>query len=169
MGATGAVVGCRCRELREARGWTYKETSDRLTAAGRPIPTLGLRKIEALDRRVDADDLVALAVIFDVNVSALLLPSTGVGEVEVTGAGNVSAARAWSWMDGKLPLIVHEGEDEGTAAMAFQLRARPPGRRYRIGVDAFFDLAEETPGYSVVRDADGTTRVVGSDSSADEG
>jgi hypothetical protein len=53
---------------------TFVELSERLSAAGRPIPVLGLRRIERGERRVDVDDLVALAVVFGVSPERLLRP-----------------------------------------------------------------------------------------------
>ncbi|MGS2640247.1 hypothetical protein [Streptosporangium sp. G12] len=56
-------------------------------------------------RRVDVDDLVALALVLKVNVSALLLPPTARGTGELTGIDHpVSAFRLWSWAAGELPL-----------------------------------------------------------------
>ena len=55
------------KQLRDARRLTYRELADRLAAIGRPIPTLGLSRIEKGTRRVDADDLVALAIALGVN------------------------------------------------------------------------------------------------------
>lgn len=128
LGPTGVVAARRVRELREDRNWGFKELSDRLTAAGRPIPPLGLRKIEKEDRRIDADDLVALAVVLEVNPSALLLPPTVSGDVEITAAGVVPAMQAWKWADGRGPLEEPD-DDDGSAAAEFQLRARPLGTR----------------------------------------
>jgi transcriptional regulator with XRE-family HTH domain len=159
LGPTGLTVAGRVRALREQRGWTYKQLADRLAAVGRPIPTLGLRKIESADRRVDIDDAVGLAVVFEVNVSTLMLPLTTSGEVQMTAAGTVSAYRAWMWADGVYPLVA-DTEDLTGAAMAFQLRARPPRRRHRIGIDGLKELVEETPGYTVEQDPDGTVRVL---------
>ena len=62
------------RQLREARKLTYTELSAKLAKLGRPIPVLGLSRIEKGRRRVDADDLVALALALRVNPGALLLP-----------------------------------------------------------------------------------------------
>lgn len=157
LGPSGDLAAQRVRELREGRGWSFKELSDRLAKAGRTIPTLGLRRIEAGERRIDIDDLTALAVVFEVNASAILLPLTTSGEVVMTAAGTVSTSRAWMWADGVYPLVA-DTEDLTGAAMAFQLRARPPRRRHKIGLEGLAELVEETPGYTVERASDGTTR-----------
>ena len=53
---------------------TYAELSRQLDALGRRIPPLGLRQLEAGQRRVDVDDLLALAQVFDVSPMALMMP-----------------------------------------------------------------------------------------------
>ena len=47
--------------LRERTNLGYAQLSRKLKEAGRAIPELGLRRIEDGDRRVDVDDLAALA------------------------------------------------------------------------------------------------------------
>lgn len=54
----------------------YQELAERLEKVGRPIPVLGLRRIESEERRVDADDLVALAIVLNVSPVRLLMPYT---------------------------------------------------------------------------------------------
>ena len=106
LGPVGRYVIENLQELRELRRLSYRELSDKLEALGRPIPTLGLSRIEKGNRRVDADDLVALALALDVNPSALLLPRTGRGddEIELTAGRRASARDAWDWADGDSPL-----------------------------------------------------------------
>jgi transcriptional regulator with XRE-family HTH domain len=126
LGPTGEAAAERVRELREAKGWTYKELSDRLTKHGRPIPSLGLRRIENQDRRIDADDLTALAVVLGVSPVSLLLPLRTHGEVKITGAGPVEASRAWAWAQGHRPLRDPQDDDpDGVAYADFIENARP--------------------------------------------
>ncbi len=86
--------------------------------------------MEKAERHISADELVALAAVFRVAPSTLLLPFTDdpAARVEITGAGAVSADRAWDWMDGRVPLQ-SSSSDDGTAALEHALYARPPGRR----------------------------------------
>lgn len=154
LGPTGVVAARRVRELREAHGWTYKELSDRLASGNRPIPPLGLRRIEAEDRRIDADDLVALAFTLGVNPSALLLPLDSHGEVDISGAGRVPADMAWAWADGKRPLALDE---DGQRDVAFQEHARPPKlRRFnfmtKAGRRKIGQIYDQVPGADVIRD-----------------
>lgn len=127
LGPTGETVAGNVLRLRQEQRLTYVELSARLASAGRNIPVLGLRRIERGERRVDADDLVALAMVLGVNPSALLLPYVAKGTVHLTGA-TVSAERAWEWADGDSPLEIPKGDD-GTARYDFRRTARPPGLR----------------------------------------
>lgn len=106
LSTTGRTVAKNVERLRKKRGLQYTELAARLEAIGRPIPTLGLRHIEAMKRRVDADDLVALAVALGTNPNALLFPPTDSAThlVELTGSRNQTAADAWAWARGKRPL-----------------------------------------------------------------
>lgn len=112
LGPVGGYVVENLRHLREdVRKLSYRELSDELDRIGRRIPTLGLARIERGERRVDADDLVALAIALRVNPTALLLPHDG-GEddpVELTPKYRRSMLRAWRWMQGEGPL---PGEDD---------------------------------------------------------
>jgi transcriptional regulator with XRE-family HTH domain len=61
LGEVGHTVKAQVRRLREQRELSLQALSDRLVTVGRPILPSGLSKIEAGTRRVDVDDLVALA------------------------------------------------------------------------------------------------------------
>jgi transcriptional regulator with XRE-family HTH domain len=129
LGPTGQTVRENVKRLREERRMSYRELSATLAAAGRRIPALGLSRIEEGTRRVDADDLVALAVALGVNPSALLFPPTDDHEVscQITGAGRYRASSVWDWADGVRPLV-EDAWDEAEE-VHFQLRARPRARR----------------------------------------
>jgi hypothetical protein len=72
---------------------------------GRPVLPSGITKIEQGERRVDADDLVALAVVFGVTPNALLLPAQeSMRPVCLTPTVAVPWWRAWEWASGELPL-----------------------------------------------------------------
>jgi hypothetical protein len=79
LGTAGHNVRRNISRLRQERRFTYVELSELLTASGRPIPVLGLRRIEHGERRVDADDLVALAAVFGVAPELLLDPPSECG------------------------------------------------------------------------------------------
>lgn len=67
LGPTGWAVADALRFYRTDQGLTYKELNERLVENGKEIPTLGLRRIEARARRVDVDELIALAYALDVS------------------------------------------------------------------------------------------------------
>ena len=106
LGPTGATVAHNVKRLRTRLDWGFNDLAGRLAELGRPIPPLGLRKIESLQRRVDADDLVALAVALATNPNALLLPPTSNPKhaVTVTAVGERPASDVWQWATGQQPL-----------------------------------------------------------------
>lgn len=119
LGPTGETVSRRLAELRG--GMQYKQLAERLEAIGRPIPPLGLRRIEQGERRVDVDDLMALAVALGVSPLTLLLPEDASYALSsrVTGvSGEVAHNVQWLWARGEQPLDLghhpqtHEGQQE---------------------------------------------------------
>jgi Cro/C1-type HTH DNA-binding domain len=127
-GPTAVTVASNIQRVMRARGLTYEGLSRALADVGRPILATGLVKIVNGTRRVDADDLMALAVALRVNPSTLLLPSTAGsdGTYDITGAAGVDAHVAWDWADGRSPLFDPDGDESD---LDFQLHARPTGRR----------------------------------------
>ncbi|MDN6537500.1 MAG: helix-turn-helix transcriptional regulator [Corynebacterium variabile] len=99
-GPTGEAVRANVKRLRESQNLTFAELSRRLDALGNPIPPLGLRRIEQGDRKVDVDDLMALAVALRVAPSILLLPDTDSGDdqVEATGIRGITVQKLWEWI-----------------------------------------------------------------------
>lgn len=106
LGPTGETVASNVRRLRTKHGLAYTELSAKLSELGRPIPPLGLRKIESQDRRVDADDLMALAVALGTNPNALLFPPSANGRhiLTLTAVGMEIASSVWKWAKGVAPL-----------------------------------------------------------------
>jgi transcriptional regulator with XRE-family HTH domain len=102
LGPIGINVTHTVRRFREARRLGYAELSRKLADMGRDIPPLGLRRIESGERRVDADDLVALAVALDVSPLALLLP-TRPSSLVLKG-DQYAVERIWHWGRGDEPL-----------------------------------------------------------------
>lgn len=144
VGTTGRTVAGNLARLRKARGMTIRALSVAVTEAGRALGPDAIAQIENAGkddwtghaRRVDVDDLVALAVVLGVSPSSLLLPPVdGPGDmVEVTGAGEVPAAGAWDWVDGRRPLVASGpgDEDMAHAQLVFALYARPSARRGKM-------------------------------------
>lgn len=137
LGPTGQRVRENVRQLRDRL--SYRELSERLEQLGRPIPTLGLSRIENGARRVDADDLVALALALGVNPDRLLLPADAPDDQDVglTPAVKARPFQAWAWARGQQQLLAAEvalgrGDRpfrEGQAE--FLRKSLPPSERLR--------------------------------------
>ena len=122
LAATGETVRFNVRRLREASNLGYAELARRLKANGRGIPELGLRRIEEGERRVDADDLVALAVALDVSPITLLMPSTSDADgIVAMSAGTATAHQFWGWLAAETPLT----GDAPSDVFGFILRSVP--------------------------------------------
>jgi transcriptional regulator with XRE-family HTH domain len=128
LGPTGQAVAVNVARIRVALGLSTYKLSERLTNLGRPIAASAISKIEGGTRRVDADDLMALAVALDVPPSALLLEPVSEGPLVLLDDYEDMAAVVWDWAEGKGPLRLPE-DDDGEYWNAWQSRAKPAGRR----------------------------------------
>lgn len=129
-GPVSGYVVENIKRLREGRGWSFPRLSEELAKTGRPILPTGLHRLEKGKRRVDADDLVALAAALDVSPITLLMPFTAKGDVQLTDRIKANALAAWDWMRGTRPLDLPEEREEAVIrAVAFQGRALPMGAR----------------------------------------
>lgn len=109
---------------------TKKQLSERVAELGRPIPPLGISRIEAGTRRVDADDLVALANALRVSPVTILMPWSPRADdtAEITAGGTVTVLAAWLWADGTRPLALSDSDPEGDL-QRFRLDSRPAWAR----------------------------------------
>lgn len=73
-GITSAHVAANIRAARHAIGMDLRTMSERLAAMGRKLSTSGISKVENGDRRVDVDDLTAIAHLLRTSPAALLTP-----------------------------------------------------------------------------------------------
>ncbi|MER5822777.1 helix-turn-helix transcriptional regulator [Streptomyces mirabilis] len=129
LGPTGTRVAENVKALRESLPLTTEQLAERVTGYGRPMRANTITKIEKMQRRVDVDDLVALALALETRPTALLLPHTiAIDEFQITEGKTDTAYHAWRWMDGERPLDLPE-DDDGTAYNRFQMRAQPVGLR----------------------------------------
>lgn len=94
LGPTGETVRVNVRRLRDARGISAAELSKKLDALGRPIPLVGIQRIEAGERRPDTDDLVALAAALGVSPLTLLMPASSSPRDQVELLDRQVSARA---------------------------------------------------------------------------
>jgi transcriptional regulator with XRE-family HTH domain len=112
LGPTGETVRANVQRLREAQNLGYARLARILDEEiERPIPELGLRRIESGDRRVDVDDLVALAAALGVAPVTLLMPRVDSAgrqdEVESTAASPIQAAHLWAWLTANEPIPIN--------------------------------------------------------------
>ncbi|MFD8640788.1 helix-turn-helix domain-containing protein [Streptomyces zaomyceticus] len=144
VGVTGKTVAANLARLRKARGLSTRQMAAELERMGRPVSASGVTRMEKGDRHVTSDDLAALAILFGVSPSALLLPldDNPANTVEITGAGERPADKAWDWADGKRPLFVrweHESEDISD----FHRLSRPPRRRRQEQLEYIREVMQE--------------------------
>ena len=117
-GPTAATVAANVKRLREQQNLGLRALAQRLADVGRPLTHTALDKIERGTRRVDVDDLMALAAALDVSPATLLMPDVpavpGVSElayrpewdvpVDVTGLPeNIPAQHLWRWLTAQDP------------------------------------------------------------------
>jgi transcriptional regulator with XRE-family HTH domain len=138
LGATGEAVRKNIRRIRDDKGISAPELSSRLKALDRPIPPLGINRIEGGDRRVDVDDLMAFAAALEVSPITLLMPLVvqANDRVPITGFGDELFADAvWNWLtaDGPLPRTYEE------------FQARGPLTRVMFGATAWPPFVHERP------------------------
>ncbi|MFI2437417.1 helix-turn-helix domain-containing protein [Streptomyces sp. NPDC018693] len=72
IGEAGGYAAAAVAKHRQRRGWDQRYLAERVTAAGRPMSASVLGKVESAARRVDVDDLVALASALEVPPAQLL-------------------------------------------------------------------------------------------------
>ena len=116
IGPAGRRVARNLAEVRISRRLSQPDLARLMERIGRPMAAPVVSKTEQLDRRVDVDDLIALAVALDVTPNRLLL-TAGAGEdelIELTPKVRIRPLTAWLWARGKKPF------DHGS----------PPGRPY---------------------------------------
>src|SRR4249919_3060036 len=73
-GPAGLILAASIKRVREGLRLSFAELSRKLAEVDRPIPELGLRRIEKGERRVDYDDLLALCVVLEICPVDLMVP-----------------------------------------------------------------------------------------------
>jgi transcriptional regulator with XRE-family HTH domain len=132
VGPTRERVAENVKQLREAHGLSLNELSVLLRALGRPLRENGVSKIELGNRRVDVDDLVALALALDVTPNRLLLPADAsdspktLCDLAASGDVTVTTATAWRWACGE-EAVEHDvgGARDLSRYMRFRNENRP--------------------------------------------
>ena len=127
-------VAANLRRIRQERGLSYAELARRLAALGHPILDTGILKIEKGGRRVDVDDLVALALALDTTPNRLLLPHMDIPDVTADCALTPSVTRdpreIWAWATGetppgRAPASVADDQDVKSAEAVFNRENQP--------------------------------------------
>jgi hypothetical protein len=93
--------------VREAQRLSYIDFSRELSKAGRPIPELGLRRIEKGERRVDFDDLLAIAYVLRVCVVDLMISGDAADgdPYAITPTRTYTSGSVRDWMSGQTVLL----------------------------------------------------------------
>ncbi|MFJ7242362.1 hypothetical protein ACIQWB_35285 [Streptomyces olivaceus] len=120
--------------VRKARGWAMPRLREEMASQGRHLPATGVIKTESGERRVDVDDLVALALALNVSPLTLLLPDSWSEEdVWLTERRRVQSRTAWLWGQGLAPAEDGGPEADDQAAYRageeFRALALPAERR----------------------------------------
>jgi transcriptional regulator with XRE-family HTH domain len=126
LGPVGEALRGNIKRIRETQRLTYVALSERLAELGRPIPVLGLRRIERGERRVDVDDLVALAVVLATSPVDLMVPGDAPDDAPygVTSEVSTTAAVAREWISGTDFLTT----PESPADLAIAIQSMPKAR-----------------------------------------
>jgi len=113
-GPAGRAVATNVAALRARRHLDQRDLARRTADLGRPLSVSTISRIEQGDRRVDADDLVVLAMALSCTPNALLLPPmtplgpAGADLYELTPGEQpprrYTANVLWSWATGEQPL-----------------------------------------------------------------
>ncbi|MEU4578952.1 helix-turn-helix transcriptional regulator [Nonomuraea sp. NPDC023979] len=128
QGPIGRRVARNVAELRAARGLTLREMSAKMGELGRPTLPSGIMKIEDGTRRVDVDDLVALALALDVSPNRLLLPeSAGTDQgVDLTPEVTIPTEdAAWRWAVGEYYPFPLDAPTPASEVVKFMAANRP--------------------------------------------
>lgn len=127
FGPAARIAAQAVKYQRERLGLSYAQLSRKLTLIGRDIPTLGLRRIESAQRRVDVDDLIALAMVFEVSPITLLMPPEADSGTSVVMSGTcvaIPVKQFWNWLNASYPLT--------GSVMAFYSAALPQWERDEV-------------------------------------
>ncbi|WP_436788236.1 hypothetical protein [Yinghuangia sp. YIM S10712] len=102
LGPTGQRVAANVEHVRGRM--PLRELSGRLEQLGRKILPSGIMNAERGTRRVDVDDLVALALALEVSPNRLLLPAKADSRaIQLTPSVGATAREAWEWAGGEQP------------------------------------------------------------------
>jgi transcriptional regulator with XRE-family HTH domain len=122
-GPTGKTVMENVKRLYKARGMNLNQLSERTEELGRKLSVSALSLVATGKRRVDVDDLMALAAALIVSPATLLMPGTAEREATVEATATpegVIAQQLWVWLTAKGGIGL-----EGREQLAWLLGAVP--------------------------------------------
>ena len=102
-GLTNSYVAQNIRQVRQSIGMDLRTLSEKLTEAGRKLSVSGVSKVELGDRRVDVDDLTAIAYALGTTPAALLAPPAGDSAFTGVPAGHTTE-EVQAWLGGDATL-----------------------------------------------------------------
>ncbi len=123
-GPTSNTVKANITAVREAQNLNYTQVSERLATFGWTISAVGFRRIESGERRVDVDDLTAIALALGVTPITLLMPQTEAPEDQAVLTGlvdSIPSGALWGWLTAERSIVISLGE-----LIEFYKRALPP-------------------------------------------
>jgi transcriptional regulator with XRE-family HTH domain len=132
IGPVGQRVAKNVAEVRDVRRMDQKDIATKTETFGRPLAASVVSKIEKLDRRVDVDDLVTLALALDVAPNRLLLPGDAGTDQPVELTPNVSAPTAdaaWRWACGEYQPFPLDRPTPAADVLRFMATNRPHDAR----------------------------------------
>jgi transcriptional regulator with XRE-family HTH domain len=115
--ATAETVSANVQRLRKERNLGLRGLSNKLGEVGRPLGHSAVDQIERGTRRVDVDDLVALAAALGVSPVTLMMPSMENRAEMIDAPGEdgkatpTPADRWWLWLRAESPLPGYIGSD----------------------------------------------------------
>ena len=101
-GATARTVSENVKRWRDQRNLGLRGLAKKLGDVGRPLTHSAIDQIEKGTRRVDVDDLMALAAALEVSPITLLLPADTDASTSVDASGigaRISAQVLWNWLN----------------------------------------------------------------------
>lgn len=123
-GETSVVVGANVQRLRTDQNLGLRALADRLQSIRPSLKHTSIDAIERGTRRVDVDDLMALAVALGVSPATLLMPVVASETELITSTGidtKVMAQQLWLWLTADLSAA----SVVGLSPAAFLGRAHP--------------------------------------------
>jgi len=135
IGETGETVRSNVARIRKRKDLTLRDVADRLQETDRPLAFNTLSEIERGARRVDVDDLVALAAALEVSPSSILMPEVIDGDMSVKGTGiekPMEAAHYWNWLMARESHVDNENGSTGEELLQFAAAALPPWAFHRF-------------------------------------